>query len=117
MDKPAIKSPKEEVFDIESALQRLDGDKQLYSDLFSLFIIELPKLISNLTTALSNQNIEAIATAAHTLRGAAENLGANSITNFCRQIENCCHKHGTFADYQQLIERAHELQREIESVS
>jgi HPt (histidine-containing phosphotransfer) domain-containing protein len=75
MDSPSI-------FNYELALDRLDGDQELFADLVKLFLGESPKEFAAIAAAMSRQDAAVLASAAHKLKG--------SVTQFCadRLLDN-----------------------------
>lgn len=63
------------IFNLEAALDRLDGDRELLADLIKLFLEESPKEFAAIAAALSRQDAAVLASAAHKLKG--------SVTQFC----------------------------------
>ena len=102
-----------EVLNVEMALTRLDGDQELYNELLALYLRELPKLGESLKIALLSGDISQIATAAHTLKGASSNLGAERMVMFCRGIESLCRAEDCKIQSDELIAQLSELSLEL----
>ncbi|MBZ5700627.1 MAG: response regulator [Acidobacteriia bacterium] len=68
--------PAEEVFDLATALRRVEGDRELLTELVSLFEHESAQLLAEMRAALAQHNTQALQHAAHTLKGSAGNLAA-----------------------------------------
>lgn len=106
-----------EVRNVEKALARLEGDTELYQELLSLYLRELPKLRDRLRDALLAGEITEIATAAHTLKGASDNLGAERMVMFCRWVESLCREAIDKINSEELIEKLLQLSLELEQSS
>jgi signal transduction histidine kinase/CheY-like chemotaxis protein/HPt (histidine-containing phosphotransfer) domain-containing protein len=65
-----------EVFDAAEAFHRLDGDMQLLRELVGLFMEDRPNIAGQIAQALDDGDMEALARAAHSLKGALGNLAA-----------------------------------------
>lgn len=103
-----------EVLNVQLALTRLDGDRELYNELLALYLRELPKLRESLKIALLSGDLSQIAVAAHTLKGASDNLGADRMVMFCRGVESLCRGANSEMQPGALIEQLMELSLEIE---
>jgi two-component system sensor histidine kinase/response regulator len=73
-------------WDAKAALQKMGGDKKLLRDVVSIFLEETPKLISRLQEAVATQDVRAIETTAHTLKGS---LGyfSDAMASQARELE------------------------------
>jgi signal transduction histidine kinase/CheY-like chemotaxis protein len=69
-------SDTEPPFDLAAALQRVDGDVELLSELAEIFVEDCPELIRKLGEAFDADDIEAVAATAHALKGSVGNFGA-----------------------------------------
>jgi HPt (histidine-containing phosphotransfer) domain-containing protein len=70
--------PQPLAFDINEALARVDGDKELLCEMAELFLEEYPRFLSQIREAVANQDPQTLAYAAHTLKGSAGNFAAAS---------------------------------------
>jgi len=95
------------VFDREALLERLMGDQELATVILSGFIQETPRQIHALRSALSQGDAQAVCRWAHTIKGAAGNVGAMLLREKALCLEEKA-KAGA-------LERAHELLKELES--
>ncbi len=72
---------------MDEALDRLGGDRALFSELTSLFEQEAPGLLEQGTDALDRQDWALLQRAAHSLKGAASQVGADSVCRAARELE------------------------------
>ncbi|MDR3620676.1 MAG: PAS domain S-box protein [Paludisphaera borealis] len=63
-------------FDMSAALERLDGDAELMSELAGLFLEECPKRMAEIREAIIRRDAVRLQHAAHTLKGSVGNFGA-----------------------------------------
>jgi len=76
-----------QVFDVDEALARLDGDRELFADLAALFLEESPKELAGIRAALSGQDAPALAAAAHKLKGSVMQFCAPRLFENVKQLE------------------------------
>ncbi|MEK6597305.1 MAG: Hpt domain-containing protein, partial [Gemmatimonadota bacterium] len=65
-------------WDRPGLVDRIGGDEDLARELGALFVEGLPELIEAVRLAVEQGDFEAMERAAHTLRGAAANVGAEA---------------------------------------
>jgi two-component system sensor histidine kinase/response regulator len=75
------------VLDREELLQRVAGDRRLMLDLVELFLADCPTLWASVEDALARGDADRLTRAAHTLRGAAAQLGARPVRQAAEQLE------------------------------
>ena len=75
-------------FDKTKLLQKIDNNSSLYQNLIDLSMIEYPKYIENLNTALANNDSKGIKSSAHTLKGSAYNLEFIHMGNLAQEVED-----------------------------
>jgi len=76
-------------FNLDEALQMVDGDMDLLKELLQLFLEELPKRLTELSDAIKEMNFQDIQSIAHIIKGASANLSLVNIYNLALKIENC----------------------------
>jgi two-component system sensor histidine kinase/response regulator len=81
---PASVSP---TFDRTAALQRLDGDEGLLSDVIGTFLDDCPAYLKAIKVAVDAKEPAAIRREAHRLKGAASNLSASSLFDAAEILE------------------------------
>lgn len=88
---PAIdlrdKGPVPDAIDFDSALERLDGDRDLFDELTHVFEQECPKVIEAMRHAIATRDAKALEQQAHTLKGSSANLGAFAVSHAAAEIE------------------------------
>jgi HPt (histidine-containing phosphotransfer) domain-containing protein len=65
-----------EDFDRTAALEHCGGDAQLLGELISMFLVEIPGWMANLSEGLASGNAEKVKRTAHTIKGAVSTFGA-----------------------------------------
>ncbi len=72
------------------SLRNLAGDKaqELLNKIISQYLEDSPPRLEAISKALSDQDSDALRQAAHGLRSSSANLGAVSLANCCKNIEN-----------------------------
>ena len=104
------------IYNKEIALSRLGGDSELYNELQIVFLGELSKLINSLLDSLATGDLSQISDAAHTLKGAGDNLGAERLSSFCQLIEQNCRKGEPFQDVDDLKEVLSQIEAELRQI-
>jgi HPt (histidine-containing phosphotransfer) domain-containing protein len=74
--------------DVLDALRALDPDEQkVLGQVIDAYVGDTPKVIAEMIAAFEADNGLAVISAAHTLKSASANVGANQFAELCRQIE------------------------------
>jgi HPt (histidine-containing phosphotransfer) domain-containing protein len=73
--------------DRDLALQRLDGDEGLFSEVIQLFLEDCPARLTAIKAALDRGDADAIRMTAHGLKGAAGNLCATGLFEAASTLE------------------------------
>jgi CheY-like chemotaxis protein len=81
-----------QVFDLNELLTRVDDDRELVYELVQLFLEDCPQRIDTLQAALEHRDIEQLAQTAHTLKGSAGNICAQSLYEAARHLEMLARK-------------------------
>ncbi len=79
--------PPSVVFAAQAALQRFEGDRALLGDVLEIFVQQVPLLLARMTHSFRTRDTGAVAGIAHELRGAAANVGADSLRAVAAQLE------------------------------
>jgi two-component system, sensor histidine kinase and response regulator len=72
---------------VPDALKRLDGDKQLYANLLQLFMEDHAHALENLHALVDSGDLKQARELAHSLKGAAGNLGAPGLQTAASALE------------------------------
>lgn len=67
-----------DVFDYDTSLARLGGDRHLFLDILDIFLEDAPAMLEQAADALGRGESAAVARAAHTLQGMSANFAAAS---------------------------------------
>jgi HPt (histidine-containing phosphotransfer) domain-containing protein len=97
----------------------LGGDRQLFVDIVGIFLEDAPAILDQAAAALAEGDSEAVARAAHTLRGMAANFAAESAVAAAYAIESHARSHrlenaaGCFGNLKQQVEALQAALREF----
>ncbi len=105
---PALPSTPEAVFqfpqtadiDFQDGLIRLKNNQTLYVKLLEMFIAKHGKAVSEIKQAIADDNLQVAISVAHTIKGAAVNLGAHKISNLAGAIETSLINYETIPETQ-----------------
>ena len=75
------------VFDRSDALRRLLKSEKLLREVIGIFLRDLPRLRSQIRSAVETQSASALCLAAHSLRGSASQIGGRAVSERSWQIE------------------------------
>jgi CheY-like chemotaxis protein/HPt (histidine-containing phosphotransfer) domain-containing protein len=89
---PVSVSPDEVVFDRSALLERLGCDQAFCDELLDLFTQDTPDQIKRLRQALEADDYDLVERLAHTVRGSAANLGAETLSQVAGGIEEAVRK-------------------------
>ena len=73
--------------DIESALSRFDGDKKFFEEMLEEFLNYMPPHLKTLSQVANEGDAKGVEREAHSIKGAAANLGAKGIAELSLQVE------------------------------
>jgi CheY-like chemotaxis protein len=73
--------------DLEDALRRVDGDREFLEEILLNFVSRAPDQAAAIETFLGRNDARALTREAHSLKGAAGNLGAKQVAELARQLE------------------------------
>ncbi len=77
----------QKALDLELALTRVGGDRELLQELISLFLEESPKMLSELQEATAAGDAEMVENTAHGLKGSAANFAAGPTVDAAYRLE------------------------------
>ena len=75
------------VFDVDAALDSLDGDFELLREIAVIFLAQSPKHMEKILEAVSKRDPKLLERAAHALKGAAANLLAQGVVEAASKLE------------------------------
>ena len=75
------------VVDKVEALGRLDGDLELWNEIRTIWLDDVPNLIAGVLAALHARNSDGLRRASHALKGASANVGATRVAAVARDLE------------------------------
>ena len=103
--------------DVEAALERVGGDRELLHDVALLFMGEYPNSLMEIQAAIEGMDAHKLERAAHTLKGSVANFGAAATVDTAFQIENLA-RQGDFQAAAEALQRLestlHDLMPELE---
>jgi HPt (histidine-containing phosphotransfer) domain-containing protein len=76
-----------DVFNPSTLMDRIGGDAATFKKLVAMFQTQAPQYVATLATAAASGNLAQIRHEAHTLRGAAANMGADNTARLAGRIE------------------------------
>lgn len=74
--------------DIQSGLNRINGNRYLYCSLLKEFLTENTDSLARIRKALSHGNMEYAASLIHTIKGVAGNIGASRVFQSAKSLES-----------------------------
>ena len=77
-----------QVLDIDGALERLDGNRQLLGEMIQFFLEDVPGLVESVKEAIQNKSGGEARRAAHSIKGLAANFGAEQVVNVAQRMES-----------------------------
>ena len=84
---PSLAPPPETVFDRDDLLERLMGNAALADRVLARFTSDVPAQLAALSDALNRADHNATRSIAHSVKGAAANVGGSQLREMARQIE------------------------------
>jgi len=97
------------VFDHESALAMIDGDRELFGELVGLFMTESVDLLKQVRSAIAQRDAKVLERAAHSIKGSAAAFCGESARAVAQTLEDI----GERGDFDQAEAVANELQTEV----
>ena len=80
--------PRESVLDVQGALARFEGDRQLFRDIIEYFLEDSPPLLRALKKAIETSDASSVGSAAHSLRGLVAGCGGVRAAQAAERVEN-----------------------------
>ncbi len=100
------------IIDLDAALERLGGDRELLNELMQFFLEDSPGLLDQVRQGIGNGQAEPTERAAHSLKGLAANFGAQEAVRASQAIEQL----GRNGDLAQAAAAVPRLEREISAL-
>jgi len=75
------------VINLAAALALLDGDRELFDELVSVFLQECPSQLASVRDAIERQDPNSVRRAAHLLKGSVGAFGANPAADIAARME------------------------------
>ena len=97
------------IADLDAALGRLNGSRQLLLDVIAFFLEDAPALLQEARRGLDNQEAAQVRRASHGLKGLAATFDAQSVVTTAREIE----LHADRGDLDSLPELLDQLEMEV----
>ena len=94
-----------QIVDLDRVRDAGMDDGEFMIELIDIFLGDAPKQLLALRRALDSRSAKSVDAAAHRLRGASGNLGAEGLSMLCRQLETSG-RTDSWADVPELLERA-----------
>jgi HPt (histidine-containing phosphotransfer) domain-containing protein len=76
-----------EVINLEKAVRLMDGDQELFGDLFEIIESSLPEKYRAIETAMANDSAVDLELYAHQLKGALRNVAADEVCALLEKLE------------------------------
>jgi len=108
---PPDKKQENPPIDLKKAIERAMGDKDFLEEMLGQFIMSMPVQVQALKTAIEEDNAEALQREAHTLKGSAANLSADSIAAAALRLEQMGREKDLTAGEQAFVDLEAELTR------
>jgi HPt (histidine-containing phosphotransfer) domain-containing protein len=77
-----------EILDVQSGLQRMGGNLNIYTILLAEFLGELQERLELLQGCLKSDDFHGLARAAHNLKGVSASLGALQLSEYAKRLES-----------------------------
>ena len=106
---PPPSAPRESAFDLNEVLARVEGDRELLSELIDIFRTESPRMLGEIRKHVDARDEKLLQRSAHALKGAAGNLGAKKASSAALALEMLA-KQG---DLGSATDRLRDLEREM----
>lgn len=85
-ERPAVEARMQHL-NVEAALSRLGGDRELLAELAGMFLEQIPELLRNTESGLAGPDTTAAITPAHTLKGLLAQFGADAAHALAMETE------------------------------
>ncbi|MCA9147776.1 MAG: response regulator [Planctomycetales bacterium] len=100
-------------FNVELALDSVEGDVELLSDVIQVFLEERPGLLRSLLESIAAADAPTLRRAAHTIKGSTRIFGDERVTELSKALED----RGANGDFTDVVPLAEQLQIELNSLA
>jgi CheY-like chemotaxis protein/HPt (histidine-containing phosphotransfer) domain-containing protein len=104
-------------FDVAKSLENLNGDEELFMELATCFLQELPGQLADLRLAVENGNPVSLEKTAHRLKGSTASFGPNAASNLAQLLEDLGREGKAEGSRELLAQLEVELERTIRFLS
>jgi two-component system, sensor histidine kinase and response regulator len=84
---PVPAAPDKSQFDADDLIERLMGNQALARRVAGAFMDSMPQELLALSNAIANSDADALTLAAHSIKGAAANVGSKAVSDLASQLE------------------------------
>lgn len=102
-----------QLFDREAALARVGDDEELLAELVKIFLDDYPNSLVAIEAALAHKNPIELERAAHSLKGAVANFGADAVVKEAYELEQRG-RAGDLTNATENLGRLHEVIRQLD---
>jgi len=85
---PSETPDKENIFDREALLKRLDNDEEMCVEIVNDFLHDIPELIETIKMSIDQQDFKTISFIAFTIKEGAADISSDPIIKSCENLEN-----------------------------
>lgn len=85
-----VESEQRQVLNFDTLLISMSNDKELSFELLDLFLSDMPATMAELNDACDVDDLAAVKTAAHKIKGSAANIRAEQLSHLAKHIETLC---------------------------
>lgn len=75
------------VVDHQGAMDRLDGDEELWQEIRVIWLEDAPQMLEAVRSACRERDADGVKRSAHALKGASSNVGAVRVAEAARHLE------------------------------
>ncbi len=101
-------------FDSEELLDRIEGDRNLFTDILKIFLEDTPSLMTSLADGIKANNADAVEKTAHAIKGSCAMISAKRLERLTHKLEvmgRCGDLRGATDLYQEICRCFEALQR------
>ena len=87
LNAPELDAPDKSQFDADDLIERLMGNHALAKRVAGAFMDSMPQELQALSNAITNSDADGLTLAAHSIKGAAANVGSKAVSDLASQLE------------------------------